>query len=89
MKTKSGILLFQVVTLILITGVMAQRRWGGRRSSRVNLKVGQIAPDFALAPLKMEKDKKGQPVWKIGKDKIKLSTYKGKAPVCIFSSSYT
>ena len=60
----------------------------GRRP-RVELKVGQVAPDVELAPLEFEKNDKGEMVPKIGEKKIKLSTFKGKAPVCIFSSSYT
>jgi hypothetical protein len=60
-----------------------------KRPSRPELKVGQVAPDVELAPLEFEKNEKGEIVPKIGEKKIKLSTFKGKAPVCIFSSSYT
>ena len=34
-------------------------------------------------------DANGQLVGTIGKEKVKLSDYKGKAPIVIFSSSYT
>jgi len=53
------------------------------------LVIGQDAPDFELSPLTFETDANGLEVGRIGSEKVKLSDYKGKAPVCIFSSSYT
>ena len=61
----------------------------GKRPSRPELKVGQMAPDVELAPLEFKKNDQGEMVPRIGEKKIKLSTFRGKAPVCIFSSSYT
>jgi len=60
-----------------------------QKFSKVQLKVGQDAPDFELLSLEFEKDEKGEMVGTIGSKKVKLSAFKGKTPVCLFSSSYT
>ena len=60
-----------------------------RPGSKVSLKVGQPAPEIALAPLTFEKDANGEMVGRIGRQKIKLSAFRARAPVVIFSSSYT
>ena len=60
-----------------------------RRPGRPKLEVGQQAPDFELAPLTFSKNAKGDEVGRIGERKVKLSAFRGKAPICIFSSSYT
>jgi hypothetical protein len=59
------------------------------RPGAVTLNPGQAAPDVALSPLTFAADANGQLVGTIGKEKVKLSDYKGKAPIVIFSSSYT
>jgi len=79
---------------ILVAGSAAagqRRRPAGPRGrfGAAQLKIGQAAPEFVLAPLEFEKDKKGELVGRIGTKKVKLSDFRGKAPVCIFSSSYT
>ena len=87
-----GLLLGAATIVFACTHAAAQRQRPsarGRGFSRPELKVGQVAPDVELAPLELEKNKKGEMVPKIGETKIKLSAFKGKAPVCIFSSSYT
>jgi len=61
----------------------------GARPGAVTLEPGQAAPDVALSPLTFAADANGQQVGTIGKEKVKLSDYKGKAPIVIFSSSYT
>ncbi len=82
-------LLFLLALIVLLAGdLQGQYRRGDRRGGP-QLKVGQDAPDFALHPLEFVKDKKGKVTGRIGKKTIKLSDYKGKAPVCLFSSSYT
>lgn len=60
-----------------------------RPGARVVLKTGQAAPDVALWPLDETTDANGQEVIKIASKPLKLSSYKGRAPVVIFSSSYT
>jgi len=67
----------------------AQRPARDRRPRGPQLQAGQPAPDFELPPLTFTRNEKGEQVGQIGKEKVKLSDFKGKAPVCIFSSSYT
>ena len=74
---------------MLAAGADAPRRPIRWRRPSVQLQVGQAAPDFALPPLTYGKNDKGEEVGKIGTKEIKLSDFRGKAPVCIFSSSYT
>lgn len=59
------------------------------RPGAVTLNPGQAAPEVALSPLTFAADANGLMVGTIGKEKVKLSDYKGKAPIVIFSSSYT
>jgi len=82
-----GLLLVATI-LIAATQADAQRR-PPRRPRGPQLKVGQVAPEIELSPLTFKKNDKGEMVGLIGKEKVKFSTYKGKAPVVIFSSSYT
>ena len=56
---------------------------------RVTLTVGQEAPDVALWPLTATTDANGQEIMTIGDKRVRLSDYKNRAPVVIFSSSYT
>jgi len=86
--------LYSIVLLlaatILISAIQADAgARSRRRPAKPQLKVGQAAPDIELSPLAFKKDDKGQMVGIIGTKKIKLSTFKDRAPVCIFSSSYT
>jgi hypothetical protein len=76
---------------LIAAPVLAQPRSRPARPSRgrVQLKVGRQAPDVELHPLTFEKNDKGELVGKIGAEWVKLSDFKGKAPICIFSSSYT
>jgi hypothetical protein len=67
----------------------AQRPDRPRRPGGPVLKVGQRAPDFELPPLTFRENDEGDTVGRIGQGKVKLSAFRGKAPVCIFSSSYT
>jgi len=63
-----------------------RQSWPG---ASVTVKPGQAAPDVELWPLTMATDANGQEVARVGDKKVKLSDYKGKAPLVIFSSSYT
>lgn len=78
------------VALAGVAGAAARDRRPRRaRPGRPQLTVGQAAPDFELAPLTFERNAQGERVGRIGKKKVKLSAFRGKAPVCIFASSYT
>ncbi len=84
----SGLLLLGATIFIAATQADAQRR-PTRRPRGPQLKVGQAAPDIELSPLTFKKNDKGEMVGMISTEKVKLSAFKGKAPVVIFSSSYT
>ena len=81
-------LLLGATILIAASQANAQRR-PTRRPRGPQLKVGQVAPKIELSPLTFKTNDKGETVGVIGMKKIKLATFKGKAPVVIFSSSYT
>ena len=51
--------------------------------------VGRQAPDFELPRLTLTTDADGKPIGKISDEKIKLSSFRGKKPVCLIMSSYT
>ena len=51
--------------------------------------VGQEAVDFELPLLAFEKDENGEEVAVISTNTVRLSSFRGKKVVCIFSSSYT
>lgn len=61
----------------------------GPRRGGVTLEPGQVAPEVALHPLVFKTSDKGEEIGTIGQEKVKLSDYRHKAPIVIFSSSYT
>jgi hypothetical protein len=54
------------------------------------VKLGQYAPDFELPKLTFKTDDAAKPVGVISeKDTVRLSSFRGKKPVCLIMSSYT
>jgi hypothetical protein len=53
------------------------------------LQPGQAAPDFELPRLVVQKDKAGNTVGNLSQEKVKLSSFAGKKPVCLIFTSYT
>jgi hypothetical protein len=54
------------------------------------VKLGQLAPDFELPKLTLKTDETGKPIGVISeKDTVRLSSFRGKKPVCLIMSSYT
>lgn len=54
------------------------------------VKPGEYPPDFNLPRLTFSTDAAGKPVGVINQqDRIKLSSFRGKRPVCMIMSSYT
>lgn len=54
------------------------------------IKVGEFPPDFDLPMLKLGEDQAGNPVGIISdKQSWRLSSFRGKKPVCMIMSSYT
>ena len=76
-----------VAVLLFADGGFAQ----GRRVSlgASGITVGEAAPDFELPMLIMTRDADGNPIGKISEEKIRLSSFQGKKPVCMIMSSYT
>jgi len=60
-----------------------------RSAEAAGLKVGDIAPEFELPRLTIEKGKDGNFIGKISEKKVKLSSFRGKKPVFLVFSSYT
>jgi hypothetical protein len=54
------------------------------------VKVGEYAPDFNLPRLTITSDPNGKPIGVIRPaDTFRLSSFRGKRPVCLIMSSYT
>jgi hypothetical protein len=54
------------------------------------VKLGELAPDFELPRLTFKTDAAGKTVGLISdSDTIRLSSFRGKKPVCMIMSSYT
>ena len=79
--------LVAVVILLCADGASAQ----GRRpvSGASAIKVGEPAPDFELPKLIITRDADGNPIGRISEEKTRLSSFRGKKPVCLIMSSYT
>jgi len=62
----------------------------GRSAENPLVKLGQFAPDFELPKLTFKTDDTGKPIGVISeKDTVRLSSFRGKKPVCLIMSSYT
>lgn len=83
---------FSIAALVVMLSepVAAQRSRSSRGAANPKVKVGEFAPDFELPRLTFKTDATGKTVGVISeKDTIKLSSFRGKKPVCLFMSSYT
>jgi hypothetical protein len=62
----------------------------GRVSENPLVRVGAYAPDFNLPRLTITTDAGGKPIGVIrDADTFRLSSFRGKRPVCLIMSSYT
>jgi len=62
----------------------------GRSAENPLVKLGEFAPDFELPRLTLKTDDTGKPIGVISeKDTVRLSSFRGKKPVCLIMSSYT
>ncbi|MHC4116161.1 MAG: hypothetical protein ACYSWO_01515 [Planctomycetota bacterium] len=83
---------FSIAALVVMLSepVAAQRSRSGRSAANPKVKVGEFAPDFELPRLTFKTDATGEIVGVISEnDTIKLSSFRGKKPVCMIMSSYT
>ena len=61
-----------------------------RQDNRPLVQLGEFAPDFELPRLTITTDPNGKPIGVISEtDTIRLSSFRGKRPVCLIMSSYT
>jgi len=82
---------FRLVVACLVVILAARESFGQVRGPSNGLvKVGEYAPDFNLPRLTITSDPNGKPVGILHeKDTIRLSSFRGKRPVCLIMSSYT
>jgi hypothetical protein len=90
---------FYVTALMLITSELGWTavRTGDRTRERPSrladnplVKLGEYPPDFDLPRLILKTDSTGQSIGVIDEeDRFRLSSFRGKRPVCLFMSSYT
>ena len=61
-----------------------------RTADKPSVRVGEYAPDFELPRLTLTTDSNGKSIGVIREtDRVKLSSFRGKKPVCLIMSSYT
>jgi hypothetical protein len=81
-------IVFLLVSLITNISEGQQRRMPRGYNPKINL--GEFPPDFELPRLVIETDETGKSQGVISEtDKVKLSSFRGKRPVCMIMSSYT
>jgi len=86
-----------LMTIFFLLALVAEFSSGQARRTRTAnpdvsglLKLGQFAPDFELPKLTFKTDDTGKPIGVISeKDTVRLSSFRGKKPVCLIMSSYT
>ena len=93
------VIVFCVVALAAILSrpaLTAERSGGQTRTEQAQgaanplIELGRFPPDFELPKLTFSTDTAGKPVGLISeKDTIRLSSFRGKKPVCLIMSSYT
>ena len=81
-------IVFLLVSLIANISEGQQRRMPRGYNPKINL--GEFPPDFELPRLVIETDATGKSQGVISEtDTVKLSSFRGKRPVCMIMSSYT
>ena len=83
-----------LMTIFFLMALVAEFSSGQTRQARSAenplLKLGQFAPDFELPKLTFKTNDTGKPIGVISeKDTVRLSSFRGKKPVCLIMSSYT
>jgi len=83
-----------LMIIFFLLALVAEFSGGQARQARSAenplVKLGQLAPDFELPKLTLKTDETGRPIGVISeKDTVRLSSFRGKKPVCLIMSSYT
>jgi len=81
-----GLVVMCLVVTLAARGGLGQTRGAGNAL----VKVGEYAPDFNLPRLTITSDPTGKPIGILREaNTIRLSSFRGKRPVCLIMSSYT
>ncbi len=81
-------IVFLLVSLIANIGEGQQRKMPRGYNPKIN--IGEFPPDFELPRLVIKTDETGKSQGVISEtDTVKLSSFRGKKPVCMIMSSYT
>jgi len=82
------LVVFCIVILITGTGQAQQKKMPPGYNPKI--KLGEFPPDFELPRLTIKTDDAGKSVGVINEqDTVRLSSFRGKKPVCLIMSSYT
>jgi hypothetical protein len=80
--------IFCLLILITDTGEGQQRKMPRGYNPKIN--IGEFPPDFELPRLAIKTDETGKSQGVISEeDTVRLSSFRGKKPVCMIMSSYT
>jgi hypothetical protein len=83
-------LLRRLLACVVVMGAAQEGLGQLRGTSNALVKVGEYAPDFNLPRLTITNDPNGKPIGVIRTaDTFRLSSFRGKRPVCLIMSSYT
>ncbi len=83
-------LLRRVLACVVVMGAAQEGLGQAREAGNALVKVGEYAPDFNLPRLTITSDPKGKPIGVVrAADTFRLSSFRGKRPVCLIMSSYT
>jgi hypothetical protein len=87
----STVRLFGLIVGCVVVMSAARDGLGQVRATGSGLvKVGEYAPDFNLPRLTITSEANGKPIGILReKDTVRLSSFRGKRPVCLIMSSYT
>lgn len=98
-RTRNGVItgaasrlvsIFSLVALVLTLSGNVSAQRPDRAAENPKVRLGEYPPDFDLPRLTFETDTTGKTVGVISEDNtIRLSSYRGKKPVCMIMSSYT
>lgn len=87
-----------LTTVFCLAALVIDIGWGQQRTTQdrsargynPKINIGEFPPDFELPKLKLTTDSTGKNIGVISeKDTIRLSSFRGKKPVCLLMSSYT
>jgi hypothetical protein len=90
-RRRSTVPLLRLIFAGVVVIVAAREGLGQPRGAGETLvRVGEYAPDFNLPRLTITSDPSGKPIGVIrDADTFRLSSFRGKRPVCLIMSSYT